>query len=49
LQNKCEHISNITLDSDSVIISPLFDEISIELFEEIKKNANFVLLDPQGF
>jgi len=49
LQNKCEHISNITLDSDSVIISPLFDEISIELFEKIKKNANFVLLDPQGF
>jgi len=35
LQNKCEHISNITLDSDNVIVSPLFDEISIELFEEI--------------
>jgi sugar/nucleoside kinase (ribokinase family) len=49
LQNKCEAINNITLDSDSVIISPLFDEISIELFEKIKKNANFVLLDPQGF
>jgi len=37
------------LDSDSVIVSPLFDEISIELIEKIKKNANFVLLDPQGF
>jgi len=49
LQNKCESIDNITLDSDSVIVSPLFDEISIELFEEIKNNANFVLLDPQGF
>ena len=49
LQNKCDPISNITLDADSVIISPLFDEISIELFEKIKKNANFVLLDPQGF
>ena len=49
LQNNCEPISNITLDTDSVIISPLFDEISIELFEKIKKNANFVLLDPQGF
>ena len=49
LQNKCEPINNVTLDSDSVIVSPLFDEISIELFEEIKKNANFVLLDPQGF
>ena len=49
LQNKCESINSVTLDTDSVIISPLFDEISIELFEKIKKNANFVLLDPQGF
>ena len=49
LQNKCESISSITLDTDNVIISPLFDEISIELFEKIKKDANFVLLDPQGF
>ena len=49
LQNKCESINSITLDADSGIISPLFDEISIELFEKIKKNANFVLLDPQGF
>ena len=48
-QNKCEPIDNVILDTDSVIISPLFDEISIELFEKIKKNANFVLLDPQGF
>ena len=49
LQNKCEAINNITLDTDNVIISPLFDEISIEMFEKIKKNANYVLLDPQGF
>jgi len=49
LQNKCDPISDITLDTDSVIISPLFDEISVELFEKIKNNANFVLLDPQGF
>ena len=49
LQNKCEPISDITLDTDNVIISPLFDEISIELFEKIKNNASFVMLDPQGF
>ena len=24
-------------------------KFSIELFKEIKKNTNFVLLDPQGF
>ena len=49
LKNKCEVISDIVLDTDSVIISPLFDEIPLELFEKIKNNANFVLLDPQGF
>jgi len=49
LQNKCESINSNTLDTDSVIISPLFDEISIDLFEKIKKSANFVFLDPQGF
>ena len=49
LQNKCDPINNITLDTDSVIISPLFDEISAELFEKIKNDASFVLLDPQGF
>jgi fructose-1-phosphate kinase PfkB-like protein len=37
------------LDTDSVIISPLFDEISAKLFEKIKNDASFVLLDPQGF
>ena len=49
LQNKCDPINDITLDADSVIISPLFDEISIELFEKIKNDAKFVMLDPQGF
>jgi sugar/nucleoside kinase (ribokinase family) len=49
LKNKCEVINNIILDTDSVIISPLFDEIPLELFEKIKNDTNFVLLDPQGF
>jgi len=49
LQNKCEPIGDITLNTDNVIISPIFDEISIELFEKIKNNASFVMLDPQGF
>ena len=49
LKNKCEPINNIVLDTDSAIISPLFDEISLGLFEKIKNNTNFVLLDPQGF
>ena len=49
LENKCEVINNVILDTDSVIISPLFDEVSLELFAKIKNDANFILLDPQGF
>ena len=49
LKNKCEVIDNIVLDTDSVIISPLFDEISFDLFEKVTNDASFVLLDPQGF
>jgi len=49
LKNKCEVINNIVLDTDSVIISPLFDEISLDLFEKVTNDASFVLLDPQGF
>ncbi|MBB46253.1 MAG: ribokinase [Thaumarchaeota archaeon] len=49
LKNKCEVIDNIVLDTDSVIISPLFDEISLDLFENVANDASFVLLDPQGF
>ena len=49
LKNKCEVIDNIVLDTDSAIISPLFDEISLDLFEKVANDASFVLLDPQGF
>ena len=49
LKNKCEGINNVNLDTDSVIISPLLDEISLDLFEKITNDAKFVLLDPQGF
>jgi sugar/nucleoside kinase (ribokinase family) len=49
LENQCEPITDTSLDSDSVLISPVFDEISNEAFMKIKRNANFVLLDPQGF
>ena len=49
LENKCEVINNVILDADSVIISPLFDEVPLEMFAKIKNDANFVLLDPQGF
>jgi len=49
LENKCDAINYTRLNSDSVLISPIFDEISNDAFEKIKKDANFVFLDPQGF
>ena len=49
LQNMCEPISYADLNSDGVIISPVFDEISKDVFDKIQKNSNFILLDPQGF
>ena len=36
-------------NNDGVIVSPVYDEISGELFEKIKQSTDFVLLDPQGF
>ncbi len=49
LENKCENINFVGLDSDNVLISPLFSEITNNTFEKIKKNSSFVFLDPQGF
>lgn len=49
LENQCEPINDARLDADSVLISPVFDEISNEIFMKIKSDANFILLDPQGF
>ena len=49
LKNKCDAINYTSLNSDSVLISPIFDEISNDTFEKIKKDANFIFLDPQGF
>lgn len=49
LEQKCEQIEYSDFTSDGTIISPVFDEISKEIFEKIKQNSNFVFLDPQGF
>ena len=36
-------------DDDGTIISPVFDEISLETYSQIKNSDNFTFLDPQGF
>ena len=49
IQNKCEPLEFIGEDNNGVIISPVFDEITKELLNKIKKSSDFVFLDPQGF
>ena len=49
LENICDKINFIENDNDGVIISPVFNEISLETYSQIKNSDNFVLLDPQGF
>jgi sugar/nucleoside kinase (ribokinase family) len=49
LENSCDKISFIENNDDGTIISPVFDEISLETYSQIKTYGNFVFLDPQGF
>ena len=45
----CDKIDFIDNDDDGTIISPVFDEISLETYSQIKNSDNFTFLDPQGF
>ena len=45
----CEKINFIDNNDDGTIISPVFDEISLDTYAKIKKSGNFTFLDPQGF
>ena len=49
VENMCDKINFVDNDNDGVIISPVFDEISLETYSQIKNPDNFILLDPQGF
>ena len=49
LNSICDPIDYQSINSGGVIISPLFNEISPEVFKKIKNDSNYILLDPQGF
>ena len=49
IENRCDELKYVDEQSDGLIISPVYDEISLELFQKIKLSSNFVFLDPQGF
>ena len=49
LTNECEPIEYHDSSADGFIISPVFHEISTEVFKKLKNNSEFIFLDPQGF
>jgi len=49
LENECEPIVFDDTDADGCIVSPIYHEISDEVFSRIKNDSNFTLVDPQGF
>lgn len=49
LENECEPITYDGTSADGSLISPIFHEITKDVFSAIKKDSNFTLVDPQGF
>ena len=49
VENMCDEINFQNFEDDGTIISPVFDEISLETYSKIKNSDNFTFLDPQGF
>ena len=49
LENQCDPIRYSGTDSDCHLLSPTYHEISEETFQKVKRDSNFLLIDPQGF
>jgi len=49
LENECEPIDYSSIDADGHLVSPIYHEISEDIFKKIKSDSNFLFVDPQGF
>ena len=49
LENRCDDIQYDSTSADGFLVSPICNEISHDVFSRIKRDASFVLTDPQGF
>ena len=49
LENECDPIDYSSVNADGHIVSPIFHEISNDVFKKIKDDSNFLFVDPQGF
>ena len=49
LENECDPVDYSTVDADGHLVSPIYHEINDETLKNIKKDSNFLFIDPQGF
>lgn len=49
LKSKCDQIEFGDSDADGFIITPVFDEVSEDILDQVKEDSPFLLLDPQGY
>ncbi|EGG42403.1 ribokinase-like domain-containing protein [Candidatus Nitrosarchaeum limnium SFB1] len=49
LLNQCVPLEFTSINADGSLVTPIFHEISNEIFSKIKKDSSFTLVDPQGF
>ena len=49
LENQCDPVDYSGVDADGHLVSPIYHEISDDIFKKIKTDSNFLFVDPQGF
>lgn len=49
LENECDVIDYSTVNADGHIVSPIYHEVTDDIFKKIKNDSNFLFVDPQGF
>ncbi len=49
LENECDPLDYSGIDADGHLVSPIFHELSDDMFKKIKNDSNFLFVDPQGF
>ncbi|MCV0430171.1 PfkB family carbohydrate kinase [Nitrosopumilus sp.] len=49
LENECDQLDYFKNNADGHLVSPIFHEVSDDVFKKIKNDSNFLFLDPQGF
>ena len=49
LENQCKLVPYTKTNADGHIVSPIFHEITGDVFDSIKGDSNFLFVDPQGF